>query len=260
MSAATGLYLYGVMRDGAAAGVAGAPLPGAGPVEVVPAGGVAVLASPMPPEAPRRTRRNLLAHARVLEAAMGRGAVLPMRFGVIADDAAALRRSLAPRLGDLHRLLDRFEGLAEFGLRVGWPREAALAALAAARPDLAARRAALARRGAAGRDGLIDLGREVAEALAARRAQAQRALLAALSPLAEEIAVAAPETDVEALRGEVLLAPAREAAFLAAVEAAARALPVAPAAAPEIRWVGPSPVYTFATLTLDRPDAPAARA
>lgn len=257
MTAATGLYLYGVMRRNEAVGLEVSPLPGGGRVEALATEGIAVLASAMPPEAPRRTRRNLLSHTRVLEVAMARGAVLPMRFGVIADDADAMHRSLAPRLGELERLLDRFDGRAEFGLRVSWPREAALRALAASRPDLAARRASLARQGA-GHHGMIDLGRDVAEALAARRGLAQRRLVAALAPLADDIAIRAPETDVQVLRAEVLLAPAHEAAFLEGIEAATAALDFAPGAAPEIRWVGPAPVFTFATMSLDRPVAASA--
>ena len=249
----SGLYAYGVQRaaqaqplDGAMTGLEGAPL------DHLDAGGLAVLVSPIEASEVRRTRRNMLTHLRLLESAMQSGPVLPMRFGVIADDAEGLRAVIAPRAAELAALLDRHDGHAEYGLRIAFPREPALAALAATRPDLAARRTALAKAGAAARDALITLGQQVADGLEQRRKAAERALMARLKPLAADFVLRAPEDDVEVLRAEFLLPVAREAAFAAEAATAAEALDFAPGAAPEIRLVGPVPPYNFVSIHLDR--------
>lgn len=254
----SGLYAYGVQRaeqaqplDAGMTGLDGAPL------SHVDAGGLAVLVSPIAVGEVRRTRRNMLTHLRLLETAMASGPVLPMRFGVIADDAEGLRAVIAPRRSELAALLDRHDGHAEFGLRITFPRDPALAALTAARPDLAARRAALAAEGIRARDALITLGQHVADGLEQRRKAAERTLMAHLKPLAADFVLRAPEDDVEVLRAEFLLPLSQADAFAAAATAAASALDFAPGTVPEMRLVGPVPPYNFVSIHLDRAAAAA---
>ncbi len=252
------VYAYAVMRAGAAptaaeldAGIGG------GPVTVVPAGALAALIGPVDGGEIRRTRRNMLAHLKVLEGAMRAGPLLPMRFGMVAPDAEAVARRVAWREAELTALLARHDGVAEFGLRVSFPREIALAATIAARPDLVRRRDALRSAGPDSRMALAEVGRSVAEALDDARKQAERALMAALRPLARDAVVRTPESDVEALRAEFLLPPGEADAFATEAARLAAALPFAPGAAPEIRLVGPAPAYNFVSLVLDEPAAAA---
>jgi hypothetical protein len=253
------LYAYGVMRAADATAAPDAPGVGGGALRFAPAGELAVLVGDAPEGELRRARRNLLAHIRVLEAAQPMGPILPMRFGVVADDAAAVAAAVTPRAAELMALLDRYRGCAEYGVRVEYDRAAALAALGIARPDFARRRAELVgRAGADAQMALMNLGREIAEALDARRKAAERAILAAVKPVARDHVLRAPESDVEALRAEFLLPTADEAAFLAAVEAAAAATDFAPGGAPTVRVVGPAPIYNFVSLALDAPAAAAA--
>jgi hypothetical protein len=222
-------------------------------LDVVSAGGVAVLVGPVSVVEVRRTRRNMRAHLQVLEAAMTAGPLLPMRFGVVAADADAVRAAVAPRSDELQDLLRRHAGLAEFGVRVRFPREAALAALAQARPDLAKRRAEILAAGQSlsAHQAMMELGRQVAEALDTRRKRAERAMLSALVPLADSHVLGAPEEDVEALRAEFLLPLAEQAGFERAVAEAAAHLDFAPGAEPAIHIVGPAPAYNFVSLALD---------
>lgn len=250
----TGLYAYGVRRareaaplDPALKGVGGADL---GHVEV---GSLAVLVGAHPLGEVRRTRRAMLAHLKAVEAAMAAGPILPMRFGVVAADAAEIVAVVSPREDELAALLDRHDGLAEFGLRVSWPRDAAMAALARARPDLVERRQALEARGAPSRDAMIALGQQVADALEARRKAAEKALLATLRPLAADTVLRAPEDDVEGLRAEFLLPLDAETRFARAAAEAAEALDFAGGAQPTVRLVGPAPAYNFVSIHLDRP-------
>lgn len=252
----TALYAYAVMR--AADLAAGAPdVTGLtdGALRAVSVEDVAVLVGPAPDGEIRRTRRFLLAHARALEAAMARGPLLPMRFGVVAADDAAVSAPVSRRLPELRALLARHDGRAEYGARVSFPRDAALAALGRAEPGFAARNARLAQMG--GTDAhmaRVDLGRAVAEALDRRRKTAERALMATLKPLAEDFVIRTPEDDVEALRAEFLLPIAQEAAFAAALAAAALACGFAGDATPTVKLVGPAPAYNFVSLSLDAPE------
>jgi hypothetical protein len=54
----------------------------------------------------------------VVERAMDRGAVLPLRFGTRLDHEAELRSALAERRAELLRGLERVRGRVEIGLRV----------------------------------------------------------------------------------------------------------------------------------------------
>ena len=61
----------------------------------------------------------VLAHARVVEAVMPLAtALLPARFGLAFDDAAALEAAVEERAADLVASLDRVRGRVELGVRV----------------------------------------------------------------------------------------------------------------------------------------------
>src|SRR5256885_7913428 len=85
----TPLCCYGVVSADAAASQAGTGLGGAS-VEPVRFGELAALTSPVPPGKVRATRADLLRHFDVLGTAFERGTVVPLRFGIVFDDEAAL--------------------------------------------------------------------------------------------------------------------------------------------------------------------------
>ena len=69
----------------------------------------------------RPERRNLGAHHNVLKTLMSRSFVpLPMSFGVVGDNPAAVRRLLARNQAAILDQLRRVAGKAEMGLRVKW--------------------------------------------------------------------------------------------------------------------------------------------
>src|SRR5690554_2869368 len=91
-------YVYGVTRPGAAppdveggGGAAGgahdATVEGVGgaPVRLVARGSLGALVSDVDPEDVRAASRSLRAHARVLDAAVRAGPVVPLRFGTLVD-------------------------------------------------------------------------------------------------------------------------------------------------------------------------------
>src|SRR3954451_5151817 len=91
------------------------------------------------PDGPMRVRRDeLLAHTEVLHAAMERGAILPLQFGVVlADDEAVRNDLLAPRASALAARLASLEGTAEFQLKVTFDSERILASMLASDRRLA---------------------------------------------------------------------------------------------------------------------------
>ena len=194
-------------------------------------------------------RRNMKAHVRVLEALAGDAPLLPMRFGMWADDHAAVDRALIRQSDDIARLFDRVRGRVEVGLRVGLPRDPALARTLAADPALLAERDRLAAAG--GHFERAEFGRRLAEGLDRRRGAAQRLMLEAVRPFCADHVLRAPEDDVEVLSIEALVPRGEEATLAEAALDAARRLDFAGGAEPAVRLIGPVPPYNFVALTLE---------
>ena len=64
--------------------------------------------------------RNIAAHQSVLHTLMEDTTVLPMRFGVIARNAEAVRKLLAVNRKSIKEHIERLSGRVEMGLRVSW--------------------------------------------------------------------------------------------------------------------------------------------
>jgi hypothetical protein len=77
-------YVYGIVKANAKppteCGIAQAPL------RIIAGEAAAALVSDLPGGEVRLGREEMLAHARVLEAAIANGTVLPMRFGIVMSD------------------------------------------------------------------------------------------------------------------------------------------------------------------------------
>src|SRR5438128_2353383 len=73
----------------------------------------AIIGAAPPPYAP--DERSLWHHEAVVEAAMERGPVLPMRYGSVVDDVTGF---LATRYDELAASLDRVRGAVEMGVRI----------------------------------------------------------------------------------------------------------------------------------------------
>jgi hypothetical protein len=227
------LYLYGITR------ARGLPerLVSAG-VSCVESGGLAAIVSEVEPRPVEATRRNLLAHADVVEELHQEALVLPARFGIVLDDRDAVRGLLAlPEIADL---LERHAAASELRLK-GIYDESVLAELAGAVADLRA-----AYRAAPTLDAGIALGEAVADALAARRTADAGRVLERLRPhiLDARSSEAAGELDAFALA--LLVDRADVDAVSAALDDLAAAL------SPPLRFtlVGPLPPYSFVDLEL----------
>ena len=229
----SGLYLYGVTRARA--------LPrrlSARGIALVRSGDRAAVVSPVDASPVEATRRNLLAHADVVEELHAKALVLPARFGIVLPDRAAAVELLASE--ELGRLLDEHESSAELTLKGDYD-EAVLGEVAAGLGGLreAYRRSPTLENGLA-------LGEAVAAALAARRSRDTDRVLAAVEPLARAVRVGEPVGEHGALNLALLVDRDR-------VDDVSRALEdLGAKLSPPLRFrlVGPLPPYSFVDLAL----------
>ncbi|KUN89463.1 gas vesicle protein [Streptomyces bungoensis] len=108
------LYVYGI----APAGVRPPDTPGVGgaPVRLLTAPELCAAVSGAP-ERVRARRRDLAAHQAVLDELLAQGPVLPMRFGVLSTDPAALRTQLRADRDDLTAQLDSVRDCLEMNVK-----------------------------------------------------------------------------------------------------------------------------------------------
>src|SRR5919197_136007 len=115
--AKTAKYVYGVVRAGSKSsrslkGINGKPL------RLVTSGNLGALTSEVPDGPVEAGREELMAHSRVLEQAIRRGVVLPMRFGVVMPTESSVRRDLLEAHREqLERQLDEMDGKVEVNIK-----------------------------------------------------------------------------------------------------------------------------------------------
>jgi len=100
-----------------------------GVVHTVCNNGLAVVVSDSPVKQYENTRKDMMAHERVLETVMREFAVLPVRFGTVTESTSPLQdihRLLSSRFEEFHRLLREMEDKVELGLKAFWRDEKAV--------------------------------------------------------------------------------------------------------------------------------------
>jgi hypothetical protein len=238
-------YVYGVVRAGAEPAVSERGV-GDRPVEFVTSGKLAAMVSDSGPQEVPASRRNLMAHSKVLQEAARAGCVLPMRFGVVMPGDAAVKEELL----DLHeeRLLtqlETFEHLVELELKVLCPEDHLLRMVVEERPEIVERRERLeGKPPEATYYERIELGELVSSAIAAKRDEVARRVVEPLEPLAVATEIGEPLHEQMVVNVALLV----ERAGLPEVDKVVEAL--GPKLGPEfrVRYVGPLPPYSFATL------------
>ncbi|MET7684722.1 GvpL/GvpF family gas vesicle protein [Streptomyces sp. NPDC005423] len=233
---AEGVYVYAIIPAGrrlpAAATGVGSP---AVPVRSIRQGKVAAVVSEAPPQL-RARRRDLLAHQDLLLRLAERGPVLPMRFGMVADEESVLAR-LAEREADHLTVLEHVSDGVEVNVKA-LPAQDALASVVAEEADVRRLRDAVRRR--PGYEASLRLGEAVAAALQRRAVEAGRRILHELTPKARAVA-AGPEVQGCALNTSFLVGRGDWDAFRAAAEE----LAAAHRDRVELRLAGPLPCYSF---------------
>jgi hypothetical protein len=221
----------------------------AGTVRTVAEDGLAALVSTLPPDHTPGRRADIEAHRRVLSLAIERGTTIPMRFGMVMDSDGVVReRLLARHDAELRDLMTRLEGHVQMLVKAFYAEDALLADVLRSHPELAQESAALGQRPLeATHAARVRLGEKMANAVEARRAQVEAALLERLAPVSAQIQVDAATSERVALSAQVLVHRDQRAAL----DDTVRELSDALAGVLAFRYVGPLPPYSFADLALD---------
>jgi hypothetical protein len=238
-------YVYGVV-DAAAeppegTGIAGAPL------RLIASGSAAALVSELSAgEELQFGREEAMTHARVLEQALGRGTVLPMRFGVVVEGPDEVRRRVLDGHADeLTAQLEELQGKVELSVRAVYEEEALMREIVESHPEIARRREQL--RGQpedATYYERIGLGELVAEAMERTREQDANTLLEILSPLALAVEIGESSHERVALSASFLVEREQSARFDDALEEVARTQ----AGRLRFKLTGPLPPHSFVQL------------
>ncbi|MGW5737746.1 MULTISPECIES: GvpL/GvpF family gas vesicle protein [Streptomyces] len=233
-------YVYGITaatHPSLPEGMDGVGKP-ASPVRILKEGDLAAIVSDAPEEL-RPKRKDLLAHQNVLHEAGAAGAVLPMRFGNVAPDDAAVTSVLAERAEHYRERLATLTDKVEYNVKASHEEQAALHRVMADNPEVQALAEANRQAGGGSYEQKLQLGEMVVAALQAREAEDAVALRRLLEPAAHSVS-AGPESTGWLANLSFLVDRKTAEEFLAAVEEARRAHPHV-----ELRVNGPLPPYSF---------------
>jgi Gas vesicle synthesis protein GvpL/GvpF len=185
---AQGVYVYGVVEDGAE--LHDFEDRGLGPVRLLPCGEVAAICSDVEGDVFGR-RRELKAHAEVLGDACIATTVVPFRFGtVLQDDEAVKERLLRPHAGHFRRELDRLRDVVQLNLRLTPLEDELVKTVVADVPALARLSQAVRELPAgAGQDKRLRLGEATAQAYRAACESIGQTVIQALAQDAREVQV-----------------------------------------------------------------------
>jgi Gas vesicle synthesis protein GvpL/GvpF len=239
------LYLYGVVPARASTAGAGTGIDGA-PVQLVVHGDVAALTGAVTDDFLEAGRQELLTHSRVLEEAMGRSAVLPMRFGVVMPDEQTIKdRLLDPYAEELEAQLAAVEGKVEVSIRGIYDEAAILREALAENREIAALRDSIkGKPEEATYPQRIRLGEMVAQALDDKRATVAPEIIERLALHAVDVRVGEPVHERMAVNGSFLVERERLAEFDRAVEQ----IGAEQAGRIRIKYTGPLPPHSFVQL------------
>ncbi len=234
-------YVYGIVDAGAGApdgrGVAGAS------VRVVSSNDAAALVSELGDRELELGRDEVLSHAHVLEEALERGAVLPMRFGIVLEGDEEVRSRLLERHADaLRAQLVRFKDKVEVSIRATYDEETLMREVVEENPDIARLRELI--RGKpedATYYERIELGEHVAEGVERRREIDARNIVEALSQVSVAVEVSPPAHERVALAAAFLVERGRLTEFGEVLDAFAGGQ----GGRLRFKYTGPLPPHSF---------------
>lgn len=233
-------YVYGITAGSHSslpeelAGVGDPPRP----LRTVQGGGLTAIVSDAP-EGLRPKRRDLLAHQTVLSEAGASGSVLPMRFGSLAPDDAAVAQVLDERADHYRERLAALDGRVEYNVKATHNEEAVLYRVMSENPDLRALAESNRRSGGGSHEDKLRLGEMVAQAVQRLEATDAGGVRRQLEPAAEAVS---PGPDSTGWLANVSFLVPRDgsARFVEAVDEVRENNPHL-----ELRVNGPLPPYSF---------------
>lgn len=217
------------------------------PVRVVHTEDLAALVSDSPRDGCAISRRNLLAHERVIEYAMASSDVLPVRFGGIASSDQEVHETLlVAQRQRLRELLGLVRGKVELSLKVLWRGTQLFTEIVAEDPVIRGLRDDLA--GGASFSRRLTLGQMVERAMVRKQEHEAARLLAALQPLAAATRANPAPLDTMVLNAAFLVDRTKLNEFDKAVDQ----LTVRDANRLIYRYVGLLPAYSFVSVDPNR--------
>jgi len=188
-------------------------------------------------------------HSRVLERALERGVVLPMRFGVVMPDDDTVRTALLDAHRDaLEAQLEEMSGKVEMNIKAIYDEAEVLRELLAEYPDIAAIQTALRGRPEdATYYERIDLGERIVAALEVKRGSDEQAIVDRLAAHAVAVDVGQPMHERMAVNASFLVEQNQLAAFDAELEETA----AANHGRLRFKATGPLPPHSFVELELE---------
>ena len=241
-------YVYGVVRASSKArskdkGIYGKP------VRVVATESLGALTSDAPEGRLEAGRDELLTHSRVLESALKRGTVLPMRFGVVMPGESAVRDELlTAHREQLEAQLDEMTGRVEVNVKGLYDEASVLSELVAENPEIAELQASL--RGQpedATYFERIRLGELIAAALEVRRSADEHQIVERLATHALGVEVSAPVHERMAVNASFLLERDRMADFDRTLDT----IGSEHGGRIRFRYTGPLPPHSFVELSME---------
>jgi hypothetical protein len=240
-------YVYGVVRASPKGRLKSKGINGK-PIRIISTQGLGALTSDVSEEPVEAGRDELLTHSRVLESALERGTVLPMRFGVVMPDEGAVRSELLDAHRDeLEAQLTEMAGKSEMNVKAIYDEGAVLSEVLAENPDIARVRESLQGQS---EDGTyyqrIELGERIVGALEEKRAGDEHLIVERLAGHALALEVAPPMHERMAVNASFLVASEAMAAFDTALDE------IAAENAERLRFkaTGPLPPHSFVELDL----------
>ena len=244
------LYVYGLMRASDLGSDADLTYDKAA-IDVVVHEGLAALTSAVEGEPVRLRREAVTSHSDVLQRALKRGPIVPLRFGTIVPDADTLKRDLlAARHEEMRARLEQLAGKAEFRLKVTYREDQMLRSILVENPAL--KRSAQAIQGLpaqASHFHRVGLGERITLAVQARRDADARDMLSELAPLAVAVEVGALQQPEMTLNVSFLVSDEMREPFDQTVERLASER----AQLMEFKLIGPLPAHSFADGQLGTP-------
>ncbi len=240
------VYFYGLVRGDIAETVAATPtIDGESGLFGVRHGELTAIVSDARNDRYQVSRKFMLRHEAVVEAAMNAQDVLPARFGIVRELTSIVDELLAPHHGRLMVELERMAGCAEFGVKISWRNlQTVVAGLVAADPVLQRARQRLGPR--TPQRTRLDIGKRVEANLQAARTQegdeAVRALTA--SGATVDVSIGKVIDELMVVNASFLVRRASAGEFTAAVEAFDKARDDKYL----IQIIGPLPPYSFVTF------------
>ncbi|MFD4573336.1 GvpL/GvpF family gas vesicle protein [Streptomyces sp. NPDC058417] len=234
------VYVYAVVDAGHRAALDGLSGVGDPPaaLRVVDGRGLRAVVSDAP-DGLRPKRRDLQAHQRVQESLMRAGAVLPLRFGLVAPDDAAVRQALAERAPQYTERLHSVRDCAEYNLKVRQEEEPLLRRILESSAEARGLNQDI-RDGRAGPDAPVRLGEIVSAEVVARQQALAAGIVEALRPFSRELHTAQP-TGEDFLNVSLLVPGEHEETFLTTEARVADQM----GEDFEFRLNGPLPPYSF---------------